>query len=100
MNTKETLEGYLNGMESAYKEMNSAKMGLLNIVLLPFEPLFTSDLENSILVEKMKEEDLLELQSSLENDVLPMFEDAEFEEGIAKVKEWQKIIKENLEKSK
>ena len=48
----------------------------------------------------MKKEQLLELKSSLEDDLLPMFKEGKYKKGIQKVNKWKKLVDKNLEKQK
>lgn len=100
MNEKEILEGYLNQMEGAYSELSDAKNGLLSIVLSPFEPIFESTVSGSLLVETMQLNELLEIKNSFEEDILPMFEESKYEEGIEKIKGWQGLLDKCLEEQK
>ena len=48
----------------------------------------------------MGKNELLELKNSFENDLLPMFEEGKYKEGIEKINKWQKLVDKNLEKQK
>lgn len=98
MNEKEILEGYLDQMEGAYKELSTAKTGLLSIVLAPFEPIFESKVSGSLLIETMQQPELLEIKNSFDEDIIPMFEESKYEEGLDKIKEWRKLLEKCLEK--
>ena len=100
MNSKEILEGYLNEMQDAHKEISKAKFNLMSVALSPFEALFLEDTEGNIVAKNLKDNDKQQILDSFNDDLLPMFEEGKFQEGIEKVNEWKKIIEESLEKQK
>ena len=100
MDTQKILEGYLNEMQAAHSQLVATKKGLYDIALSPFEPVFELDLSGSTLLEHMGKNELLELKNSFENDLLPMFEEGKYKEGIEKINKWQKLVDKNLEKQK
>jgi len=100
LNEKEILEGYLNEMQAVHSELVSTKNSLYDMALSPFESTFEMDISGSILIDHMKKEQLLELKSSLEDDLLPMFKEGKYKKGIQKVNKWKKLVDKNLEKQK
>jgi hypothetical protein len=50
--------------------------------------------------KKMDQKSSNEAISSLKKDLLPLFEEQKFENGIVKVKKYIKLLQENLEKQK
>jgi hypothetical protein len=48
----------------------------------------------------LKKSDIKNLLNSIDNDLLPMFEENKYKEGIDKINEWKKLLEENLEKQK
>ena len=98
MNTKDTLENYLDQMTDAHKEVASTRDSLLSIALSPFEPLFLKDTKGNTAVEVMTKQQLEEVINSLENDLLPLFVESKYIKGIDQLKEWAPILQEHLEK--
>lgn len=97
MNTRDILENYLDQMTEAHKEVASTRDNLLSIALSPFEPLFLKDIKGDRIVSKMTKDQLEEVIGSLENDLLPLFVESKYSEGIDKLKEWAKILQKHLE---
>ena len=87
------LEDTLNELENSFKEVNSMKFGLLQATLEPFEMLY-QDVENKKMYETLDINQKQELLSSLKKDLLPLFEESKYKEGIKRAKS---IIKD-LEK--
>jgi hypothetical protein len=98
MNTRDILENYLNQMTEAHKGVAETRDSLLAIALSPFEPLFLKDTQGNTAVSKMTKDQLEEVIGSLENDLLPLFVESKYSEGIDQLKEWAKILQEHLEK--
>lgn len=85
------LEDTLNELENSFKEVNKMKFGLLQATLDPFEMLY-QDVDNKKLYETFSTEQKKEMITSLKNDLLPLFEESKYEEGINKVKKYIKDL--------
>ena len=85
------LEDTLNELENSFKEVNKIKFGLLQATLDPFEMLY-QDVDNKKLYETLSTEQKKEMITSLKNDLLPLFEESKYEEGINKVKKYIKDL--------
>jgi len=97
MNTRDILENYLDQMTEAHKDVADTRDSLLGIALSPFEPLFLKDIKGDMIVSKMTKNQLEEVVNSLENDLLPLFVESKYSEGIDQLKEWAKILQKHLE---
>ena len=73
------------------------KNQLLSMSLDSFNYLFEG--ENPI-YKTMDKKSSNETISTLKKDLIPLFEEQEFKEGVIKVKEYIKLLQENLEKQK
>ena len=100
MNTRDILENYLNQRTDVHKEMSATKNSLFEVALIPFEPLFLKDTKGNRPVDSMTQDQLNEVISSMEDDLLPLFNENNFSEGIDKLKKWGKIMYDCLEKQK
>lgn len=89
------LKNTINELEKSYGELGQMKNQLLSMSLDSFNYLFEG---KDPLYTKMDEKSSNETIFALENDLLPLFEENKFEEGIKKVKEYIKLLQENLEK--
>ena len=79
------LEDTLNELEKDFKEVNKMKFGLLAASLEPFEFLY-QDVNGKKAYETLEETQRQEILSSLKGDLLSLFEENKYEEGIEKVK--------------
>jgi hypothetical protein len=94
---EDILKNTINELEKNYSELGQMKNQLLSMSLNSFDYLFEG---KDPLYTKMDKKSSNETISTLENDLLPLFEENNFEEGIKKVKEYIKLLQENLEKQK
>ena len=87
------IEDTLNELEKDFKEVSKMKFGLLAASLEPFDFLY-QDVNGKKTYETIDQNQKQEILSSLKDDLLPLFEENKYEEGIKKVKS----IIEDLEK--
>ena len=92
---EDILKNTINELEKSYGELGQMKNQLLSMSLNSFDYLFEG--EEPVYI-KMDINGTNEVLSSLKKDLLPLFEEFKFEEGIKKVKEYIKLLQENLEK--
>ena len=84
------LEDTLNELENDFKEVNKMKFGILAATLEPFDFLY-QDTNGEKTYKVMEQSQKDTIVSTLEKDLLPLFEENKFDEGVEKVK---KIIKD------
>ena len=94
---EDILKNTIKELEKNYSELGQMKNQLLSMSLDSFNYLFEG---KDPLYEKMDKKSSNETISALENDLLPLFEENKFEEGVKKVQNYIKLLQENLEKQK
>ena len=94
---EDILKDTLKNLEKSYGELGQMKDQLLSMSLNSFDYLFEGE---EPVYTKMDINGTNEVLSALEKDLLPLFEEFKFEKGIKKVKEYIKLLQENLEKQK
>ena len=92
---EDILKNTINDLEKSYGELGQMKKQLLSMSLDSFNYLFEGE---DPMYKKMDQKSSNETISALQTDLLPLFEENKFEEGIKKVKEYIKLLQENLEK--
>lgn len=92
---EDILKNTINELEKNYSELGQMKNQLLSMSLDSFNYLFEGE---DPVYKKMDQKSSDETISTLENDLLPLFKENKFEEGVKKVKEYIKLLQENLEK--
>ena len=87
------LEDTLNELENDFKEINEIKFGLLAATLEPFDFLY-QDTNGEKTYKVMEQSQKNTIISTLKNDLLPLFEESKFDEGVKKVKNIIKDLEE------
>jgi|TARA_S200002703_G_C3639086_1_gene196198 hypothetical protein len=87
----------LQDLEKTYSELGQMKNQLLSMSLDSFNHLFEGE---DPIYKKMDQKSSNEAISSLKKDLLPLFEEQKFKDGVVKVKKYIKLLQENLEKQK
>ena len=94
---EDLLKNTINDLEKSYGELGQMKNQLLSMSLDSFNYLFEGE---DPMYKKMDQKSSNETISALQTDLLPLFEENKFEEGIKKIENYIKLLQENLEKPK
>ena len=94
---EDLLKSTINDLEKSYGELGQMKKQLLSMSLDSFNYLFEGE---DPIYKTMDQKSSNETISTLKKDLIPLFEEQEFKEGVIKVKEYIKLLQENLEKQK
>lgn len=95
MNIKD-LESQINQLESLAKNLSQLKNPILEQSMGAFTFLFEKGTDGKALYENMEKKDIQDTINSMDEDLVPLFEEFEYHEGIQQVKEWKKLLAENL----
>ena len=88
------LGGTLNELEGQMNEVLNLKKSLLIVALEPFNALYQKTEDGKRIYEHMKQDEKNKLILNLKNDIIPLFEESDFEDGVKKARK----ILEDLEK--
>ena len=91
------LKNTLDDLEKSYSELGQMRKQLLSMSLDSFNYLFEGE---DPIYKTMDQKSSNETISTLKKELMPLFKEQEFEEGVIKVKEYIKLLQENLEKPK
>ena len=91
------LENTINQLESSFDEVSKLKFTLLDSTLEQIEYIFELDAEAIPVFKTLPKEEIKELHNSLIFEILPLMEEFKYDDGIKKIKEWEKLIQENLD---
>jgi len=94
---EDLLKNTINDLEKSYDELGQMKNQLLSMSLDSFNYLFEGE---DPMYKKMDKKSRKETISALQEDLLPLFEENKFEEGVKRVKNYVKLLQGNLEKQK
>ena len=94
---KDYFEDTINSLEGIYKEVDVMKNSLLEIPLQQFEIFFEEDKNGNPVYKSLEEKEKKELINTLKNDILPLFEESDYQPGIEKANSYVTLFGEGLE---
>ena len=94
---EEFLENTIKSLESSFGEINLLKNNLLGASLDQFKYIFELNTEKTPIFKELGKKEVLEMKTTLELEMLPLFKDSEYQEGIDQVNEWVKLLEGELE---
>lgn len=98
MDLVKLLEGSLDELEGLAKNLSQLKNPILENSLDSFRFMFEEDKDGKVLYKQVDPKELKETLSALKTDLLPLFEEFEYEEGLKQTKEWIKLLEEYVRK--
>jgi hypothetical protein len=98
MDLIKSLESSINELEDLAKSLSQLKNPIFESSLDSFRFLFEKGENDKILYQQMESKDLKETLISLKTDLLPLFEEYEYESGLKQTQEWIKLLENHLEK--
>jgi len=98
MDIVKMLEGSLNELEDLSKTLSQMKNPILESSLNSFKFIFEKDKEGKAAYQHMEVKDAKETLNALKTDLLPLFIEFEYEEGLNQTKEWIKLLEEYVRK--
>jgi hypothetical protein len=93
---KDFLEGAINSLEETSKEINGLKDALLGSSLEQFRYIFDLNTDKTPIFKELKEEEVLEIKNTLKGELLPLFEENEYNKGVEQIQEWVKLLEGDL----
>ena len=98
-------ESFLNktadNLEETAKGFEGIKDSLFGVMMGTFSQVFDmKDQDGNPIYQSLKEPELKELIDSIDEYMVPLFEEGKFEKGLKKCKEYKKLLQERLEEQK
>ena len=90
------LEKQINQLENLASTLSQLKNPILEQSMGAFTFLFEKGTDGKALYESMEKKDLQDTIDSMDTDLIPLFEEFEYQEGIQQVEKWKKLLEENL----
>lgn len=94
---EEFLQDTINQLESSFDEMSKLKFTLLDNTLDQIGYVFEEDDKGNPLFKSLSKDEIKDIYSSIESDLIPLFEEFQYTSGLEKVEKWKELLKENLE---
>ena len=94
---EEFLENTIKSLESSFVEISSLKNNLLEASLSQFDYIFELNSKKTPIFKELGKGEILEMKTTMEKELIPLFKDNEYQEGIDKIEGWIKLLEEELE---
>jgi len=91
------LEDTINQLESSIDEMGKMKFSLLDNTLEQIGYIFELNNEGIEVFKVIGKEEIKGLISTIDIEMIPLFEEFKYEKGLNKLQHWKKLLQENLE---
>ena len=95
-NTEKELEDLINQWTPLLDKGLKTQKGLLEIALMPFDTVFEKDINGDPIYKHLDKNNTNQLLKTL-NDVIDMYKENKFDEGLKKANKIKRILLKNLE---
>ena len=95
MNVEKELEDMINKWSPLLHKGLKTQKNLLDVALTAYDPLFLKDVKGKEIHKSMNNPQIEEIVKGIKGDIIPMFEENNYDEGIKKAKEILKKIQRN-----
>ena len=95
-NTEKELEDLINQFTPLLDKGLKTQKGLLEIALMPFDTVFEKDINGDPIYRHLDKKNTNQLLETL-NDVIDMYKENKYDEGLKKANKIKRILLKNLE---
>ena len=93
---EEFLQDTMKQLESSFDEVSKLKFTLLDTAMDQIAYVFEVDEEGNSILKDISKGEIKEIYNALQTDMIPLFEEFQYAEGLEKIRGWEKLLKENL----
>ena len=93
---EEFLQDTMKQLESSFDEVSKLKFTLLDTAMDQVAYVFEVDEEGNSILKDISKDEIKEIYDALQTDMIPLFEEFQYEEGLNKIRVWEKLLEENL----
>ena len=97
-NTDKELGKFIDSWSGVLDQGLKTQRGLLEIALTPYDMIFEKDINGDPMYKHLDKKSTKDLLKSLDEDVIPLYKENDYEQGLKKAKKSQKLLLKNLEK--
>jgi len=90
------LENQINQLEDLAKSLSSLKNPIMEGSLNSFTFLFEKGTDGKALYESMEKKDIQDTIDSMDEELVPLFNEFGYQEGLNKVNKWKTLLQESL----
>ena len=83
-------------LETSFDEVSKLKFTLLDTAMDQIAYVFEVDEEGNSILKDISKSEIKEIYNALQTDMIPLFEEFQYAEGLEKIRGWEKLLKENL----
>ena len=94
---EEFLQDTMKQLESSFDEVSKLKFTLLDSTLDQLGYVFEIGENGDPLYKSLSKNEIKDIYSTLNSDLIPLFEEFQYEKGLEIVQNWKKLLAENLE---
>ena len=93
---EEFLQDTMKQLETSFDEVSKLKFPLLDTAMDQVAYVFEVDEEGNSILKDISKDEIKEIYDALQTDMIPLFEEFQYEEGLNKIRVWEKLLEENL----
>jgi len=93
---EEFLQDTMKQLETSFDEVSKLKFTLLDSAMDQVAYVFEVDEEGNSILKDISKDEIKEIYDALQTDMIPLFEEFQYEEGLNKIRVWEKLLEENL----
>ena len=93
--SEEFLQDTMKQLESSFDEVSKLKFTLLDTAMDQVAYVFEVDEEGNSILKDISKDEIKEIYNAIQTDMIPLFEEFKYEQGLEKVENWKKLLKEN-----
>ena len=93
---EEFLQDTMKQLETSFDEVSKLKFTLLDTAMDQIAYVFEVDEEGNSILKDISKGEIKEIYNALQTDMIPLFEEFQYVEGLEKIRGWEKLLKENL----
>jgi len=94
--SEEFLQDTMKQLESSFDEVSKLKFTLLDTAMDQVAYVFEVDEEGNSILKDISKDEIKEIYNAIQTDMIPLFEEFQYEEGLNKIRVWEKLLEENL----
>ena len=93
---EEFLQDTMKQLESSFDEVSKLKFTLLDTAMDQVAYVFEVDEEGNSILKDISKNEIREIYDAIQTDMIPLFEEFQYEEGLNKIRVWEKLLEEEL----
>ena len=94
--SEEFLQDTMKQLESSFDEVSKLKFTLLDTAMDQVAYVFEVDEEGNSILKDISKDEIKEIYNAIQTDMIPLFEEFQYEEGLNKIRVWEKLLEKEL----